>query len=285
MAHIDIQYNKLVRTILNEGFIYQDKSRANINMLQIPHYTLDIDMLQGFPLLTTKRIYWKSFIHELIWMISGSQYIDYLQENKVTIWDADAAKFDSRNNYVGRIYGAQWRQFRTYQNYDDSTHVDQLSSLLHGLRDDFYNRKHIVTAWNPAELKNMALPPCHWSFEIIPCSNPISGIGFMLKWHQRSVDTMLGLPFDIGLYATLGKLIEKEINRPFVRLIGDLSNVHFYEPHIKLVRQQIMRDSFAERTDIIINPTANFFNLNIKDFGMTEYNPHPPIKAELFTKK
>lgn len=279
MAHVDIQYNKLVKAVLMDGFNYLDKSRAEIEMLQIPNYQLEIDMQQGFPLITTKRIYWRAFSHELIWMLSGATDISYLVENGVGIWDEDAANFNKGDaHYVGRIYGAQWRAWQSFDRYG-LHRLDQIQQLIKGLKNDLYSRRHIVTAWNPGELSEMALPPCHWAFEVLPCKG-----GFALKWHQRSCDLFLGIPFDIGLYALLGKLIEKEIGVEFVTLIGDLSNIHFYGPHIPLVRGQMMNNPSQVRTDLILRESANIFNLTIKDIDMTDYNPHLPIKAKLYTK-
>lgn len=288
MAHVDNQYKALVEAVLRDGFYYSDRSRANIRMLQIPSYQLEIDMLAGFPLLTTKKIFWKSFAHELIWMLSGSTNIEYLQDNGVKIWDKDAANFKQGSDlYVGRIYGAQWRSWaggRVYP-FERGIYIDQIRELIRGLKNDFYNRRHIVTAWNPAELSDMALPPCHWSFEVLPCLIPNTAtIGFKLKWHQRSCDLFLGIPFDIGLYALLAKLISKEIGIPCVGLIGDLSNVHFYEPHIILAQEQITRQPRLYEARLTIRPEADMFNLSINDLIIENYASHPAIKAELYAK-
>lgn len=274
MAHIDIVYNKLVKTILNDGFSYLDASRDNIRMLQIPSYTLEINMTKGFPLLTTKKIYWKAVIHELIWMLSGSTNIDYLINNNIKIWTEDAYNY-SKSSYVGRIYGAQWRSWTS-----SNGPINQVKNLLTSLKSGgLYNRRQIVTAWNPAELDKMALPPCHWAFEVLPTKE-----GFAIKWHQRSCDTFLGIPFDIALYATLGELIQRETSIPFIKLIGDLSNVHFYEPHIDLIKQQLLRDPIENEAFLNIAEEANFNNLNIKDFQVVTYNPHNTIKGKLYTK-
>ena len=279
MAHIDTVYNGMVETLLREGFRYADKSRANIGMLEIPHYVLDIDITQGFPLLTTKKIYWKSFIHELIWMLSGVDNIDYLQENGVKIWDQDAYNF-SGGSYVGRIYGAQWRSWG-----GNPLAGDQITKLIKGInRGDLYNRRQIVTAWNPAELDDMALPPCHWAFQVFPTK-----FGFGIKWMQRSCDAFLGIPFDIGLYAALGKLIENETDIPFTRLIGDLTCVHLYEPHIPLAEMQIARPPIVNEAKLKIYGSGLFNqarpdNLSINNFRVANYLHHEPIKAKMYAK-
>lgn len=279
MSHVDLAYNNLVKAVLRDGFTYLDKSRAEIEMLQIPSYLLEIDMWHGFPLITTKKIFWRSFAHELIWMLSGSTNIEYLVEKGVGIWNEDAANFNKGDaHYVGRIYGAQWRSWQSFDRFG-LHRLDQIKELITGLKNDFYGRRHIVTAWNPGELSEMALPPCHWSFEILPCKG-----GFMLKWHQRSCDLFLGIPFDIGLYALLGELIAKEIGRDFIKLIGDLSNVHFYTPHLKQVYLQQSREPLYSTTKLMLHSDASLFNLNINQLEVVNYMYHPPIKAKLYTK-
>lgn len=274
MTHVDVVYNKLAKTILTDGFSYLDKSRDNIEMLEIPSYTLDIDITQGFPLITTKQIYWKLIAHELIWMLSGSTNIDYLIDNNVNIWTEDVFNY-SKSTYAGRIYGAQWRSWTSKDGP-----IDQVKNLVQSIKaGNLHNRRQLVTAWNPAELHEMVLPPCHWAFQVIPTAE-----GFGIKWHQRSCDTFLGIPFDIGLYAFLGKLLERELRIPFTRLIGDLSCVHFYSPHIPLIEEQLAREGrFMESTLSIANG-AKFENLKIEDFVISNYKPHKPIKAKLYTK-
>ena len=280
MAKIDVIYCTLAETILSQGFWYKDKSRDNKDMLQIPFYLMAIDMTsEEFPLLTTKRVWWKGIAHELIWILSGATDITYLQNNKVHIWDKDAMNF-SGSNYVGRIYGAQWRSWTTPM----QNHFDQITNLLKNLRKNPFSRKHIVTAWNPAELHLMALPPCHWAFEILPEIGPDGKISFTLKWFQRSCDVMLGIPFDIGLYAFLGKLIEKLTGYKFKTLVGDLSNVHFYGPHLLAVREQLSRLRSIPGPRFEFKSPAELDNLTIDDFQIYDYSPEPAIKAKLFTK-
>lgn len=269
MAHIDGIYNKMVETLLAEGFHYTDKSRDK-EMLEIPHYTLDIDVEKGFPLLTTKRIYWKAVVHELLWFLSGSQDIKYLQDNGVKIWDKDANNYSGGTD-VGRIYGAQWRDFRG---------VDQITNLLKTLKNgELYNRRQIVSAWNPPELGQMALPPCHWAFQVFPTAG-----GFGIKWHQRSCDVFLGIPFNIASYAALGEMIQREIGIPFTRLIGDLSCVHLYGPHIELAEEQIAREPIDNEADLLILGNRGMLNLSIRHFEVKNYKHHEPIKAEMYAK-
>tara|TARA_R110000787_G_scaffold97665_2_gene201293 strand:+ start:1781 stop:2626 length:846 start_codon:yes stop_codon:yes gene_type:complete len=278
MAHIDSEYNKLCLKILADGFWYADKSRANMLMIQIPTYNFEIDMDQGFPLITTKKIFWRSVAHELIWFLRGDDNIDYLQKNGVRIWNQDAENF-SGGSYVGRIYGPQWRSWSASKD-SGMLSIDQIKNLIHGLKTDLYNRRHIVTAWNPAELSQMALPPCHWSFEVIPMGFK----NFALKWHQRSVDTFLGLPFDIASYAMLGQIIAKLTGLKFKKLIGDLSNIHFYEPHIKLVKKQLDRSPIDQKTEFDICVGSGIQDLHIDNFNINNYSFSPAIKAKMYAK-
>ena len=269
--HVDHKYRNLVKAIVTDGFNYLDDSRAGIQMREIPHYVLDIDIIKGgFPLLTTKKIYWKSVIHELIWMLSGSTNIDYLVENKVNIWNEDANNY-SGGTTVGRIYGAQWRSW--------DFQIDQIANLIEGLKTNIHSRRHLVTAWNPSELEFMALPPCHWAFQVMPTAT-----GFALKWQQRSCDVFLGVPFDIVLYATLGKLIEHATGLVFERLIGSLSCAHIYEPHVEALTRQMKNNEIAQKTELIISEKTNINNLSISDFTVNNYDSAGPIKAKMYAK-
>lgn len=283
MALIDKQYNKLLETILRDGFHYTDASRDNVAMLQIPSYTLTIDMEKGFPLLTTKRIYWKTCAHEFIWMLKGTPSIQYLKDRNVKIWDADVANYDKEKGLdAGRIYGVQWRDWTN----TNGENIDQLERLITRIKDGgLYSRRNLVVAWNPAELSEMALPPCHWGFEVIPMSNGFEDRpGFMLKWYQRSVDVFLGLPFDIVLYAFMGKMIESLTGYKFMTLEAALSNIHIYGPHLPQVNEQLSRTPIDQEAHFY---WANYIDLHwidIEDFKVENYKYHPPIKANLITK-
>lgn len=276
ISQVDKQYIELVQRVLEEGYVYQDQSRANIKMLEIPSYQMDLDMQDGFPLLTTKRIFWKTIVHELIWMLSGSTSIEYLKKNNVTIWDKDANNF-SGGSFVGRMYGAQWRNWYV----DGHTYLDQVQTVINNFIEDPFTRRHLVTAWNPAESDKMALMPCHWAFQIIGTAN-----GFALKWMQRSCDIMLGLPFDIALYAFLGKLIERQTGIYFDRLIGDISCAHIYGPHISLIKNQITRAPLISdpKIDCTVRRGTTINNLSFEDFEINNYSSHSAIKAEMFSK-
>lgn len=281
MSHVDRQYKKLCQRVLLKGHKYKDVSRDNVGMLEIPHYLLDIDMTQGFPLLTTKKINWKICAHELIWMLSGSTNIDYLQKNNIRIWDEDAHNF-SGGSYVGPIYGSQWRSWNSRKKEGFKAGLDQIQGLIEGLRANRFDRRRLVTAWNPSEVRpdEVALPPCHWAFQVMP-----DGYGFALKWHQRSTDVFLGLPFDIALYAFLGSLISRIIEVPFTRLIGDLSCVHFYEPHLPLVYSQLRHKTYMEAPKLVLSDyVSSLDDVSIEHFKIVNYESYPSLRAPLITK-
>lgn len=380
MAKIDYTYHNLLEKILQEGYDYKDESR-DVMCKQISSYEFRHNMKNGFPAITTKKLYWKGVVGELIWFLRGDTNIKYLIDNNIHIWDKDAYNFykniykqqhpklvntlmmnfetfiyhlnkniscNHLNNYefgdLGRIYGAQWRDWQgdfkiNENNSGEHTIIDQISNLIQNLKDKPMSRRHIVAAWNPAELDNMALPPCHWSFEILP--RPLSldergtklinmfgyqnfeiqnGFGklqfsdeqeeyldklnvpkytFDLKWHQRSVDTFLGLPFNIASYGLLMEIIGKLTNMIPNELIGDLSNVHIYHPHIKAVKTQLknspdkywksinllMKDEFHYITDeklvrkVLIDKIFN--EMQIDWFKLENYESYPAITAEM----
>lgn len=289
MAKLDKTYRQILYAILNTGFTYRDASRADIAMLQIPTFEFRHNVLEdGFPLLTTKKMYYNSIIHELIWMLSGSTNIDYLKKNKVKIWDKDANNF-SGGSEVGRIYGAQWRSWK-----GDDGPIDQLLNVIQAMRDgELLCRRLLVNAWNPDEVSadKVALPPCHWSFEIIPCKHK-NDLGFMLKWNQRSTDAFLGLPFDIASYGFLGKVIEALTGIPFLKLCGNLSNVHLYGPHISLARNQITRNCNYKPCIVSVQGLhansaiiSSLDELTLSKFDVFDYSAHPAIRAMMYAKK
>lgn len=316
MAKIDKTYHDLIANIKRKGFKYEDPRRKGIQRIQIPTASFYHKFEDGFPAITTKKLFWKGIVGELIWFLRGSTNIKYLVDNNIHIWDKDSKNF-SDNGDVGRIYGAQWRSWKLPQDKDSPyfARYDQLLALIYGLRKAPMSTQHIVTAWNPAELEGMALPPCHWSFEILvePLKNQSKELpsevetdgpthGFTLKWHQRSVDTFLGLPFNIASYALLAHIIAELTNMVPLAIEGDLSNVHLYEPHLPAVNEQLSRSTnmFNSETSVVLS--ENFKNLcasfkegditlddvfdsiDIDDFTLTQYTTLPAIKAEMFAR-
>lgn len=349
MAKIDEKYHSLLEKILSKGYRYEDPNRKGVHRLQLPSFQIKHDFSDGFPALTTKKLYWKGVIGELIWFLNGDTNIKYLVDNGINIWNKDAYNYLKKGVYrgsyeeflklcedhdyiglgnLGRIYGAQWRAWKgnidywdeTSDKYNEYEEIDQFSNLIKGLKETPMGTKHIVTAWNPAELEDMALPPCHWSFEILVepltlsqrgsignfylgdtvshplCDNmKIPEYQFTLKWHQRSVDTFLGLPFNIASYATLAYIIGEMTNMKPKAIIGDLSNVHIYENHLDAVKEQLKRktDKFSSpklNLDLPLqtyNTTGNagdlINKLDIKQFNLLDYNSYPAIQAEMLS--
>jgi len=303
MAKIDVIYHNIASAIIDYGYWYTDTSR-NIRCKQLSHITIEVP-LDEFPLMTTKKMFSKGIIGELIWFLRGSDNIQYLNDNGIHIWDDDAENFSDEGN-VGRNYGVQWRDWSDA--YKTGVGIDQISALIKNLKAKPINRRNIVTAWNPAEIEMTALPPCHWAFEVIP--RPLfqyeknkygleKEFGFDLKWHQRSVDTFLGLPFNIASYALLAKIIEKLTGYIALNIVGDLSNIHFYEPHIEIVTEQLQRDpllhegcnlQFSERFNesiseyhkgrLVLDDVIN--SLEIDDFIFENYQSFDKLKADMY---
>ncbi len=261
-------------------------------------------------------MFWKGVVGELIWFLRGDTNIKYLHDNGIHIWDKDGANFSSKGE-LGRIYGAQWRRWlKPYREANESRSIDQIDILLKNLISNPMGTQYPVTAWNPAELENMALPPCHWSFEILvkPLSEKESKeyscesktdvpiYGFTLKWHQRSVDTFLGLPFNIASYGLLAQIIAEITGMASLAVVGDLSNVHLYEPHLPAVKEQMSRsiNVYNSKTDLVISDKFKnlcalykrgdiyldelFVQMSIDDFALTPYNTQPPLPAEMFAR-
>jgi len=335
MAQIDKTYNQLLNAVL-DGYKYRTENRPDSEMTQITSVNFEHDLLE-FPVITTKKLYWKGVVGELIWFLRGESNIKFLKDRGISIWDKDADNFSEDGN-VGRNYGVQWRLWKGTNDEGYGT-VDQIDNLIINLRKiNPIDRKHIVTAWNPAELDQTALPPCHWSFEVLPrpltyqqkimqsgkdidymnslwdsafmkkddkakklLNDELEGIpdyGFTLKWHQRSVDTFLGLPFNIASYALLSKIIGLLTNLVPLSIIGDLSNVHIYENHIDAVNKQISNNTGTfkapefEFSDKVLESAKDLRNnkihfeefiskLEIDDFKLIDYQSFGKISAKM----
>jgi thymidylate synthase len=322
MNLLDEQYKGLLFDIIEKG-IKKDTRNGKTRSIfgkQIRH-----KMSEGFPLLTTKKMYWKGIVTELLWFLRGDTNIKYLIDNNCHIWDGDAYKayekwYENMSKTtpfevpkkltqdelikaislddwhakqfgeLGPIYGKQWRYWGEYE-------IDQITNLIDNLKQNPDSRRLMVTAWNPDELPNMVLPPCHYGFQVYtrPTTreekivNPGKYHAISLMWNQRSVDTFLGLPFNIASYGLLLEIIAKMANMVPDELIGNLGDVHLYENHIPQACEQITRNPY-KLPELEINPQywvdnrdldTHILSMFIEDFQIKNYNSHPTIKALL----
>jgi len=222
----------------------------------------------GFPLLTTKKLHIKSIVYELLWFLRGDTNINYLNEHGVTIWDEWADK----NGNLGRVYGAQWRDWRG----ENGVRVDQIDNLITQIKRNPDSRRLIVSAWNPAEIEKMALPPCHVLFQFYVNNGELS-----CQLYQRSCDLFLGVPFNIASYSLFTMMIAQVTGLTpgdFVHTFGDL---HLYNNHLDQAREQLTRD-FRPLPRMKLNPAVkNIHEFKFEDFQLVDYNPHPSIKAPI----
>jgi len=260
------QYLDLVQHILDHGVAMED--RTGTGTLSIFGYQMRFDLERGFPLLTTKKLHLRSIIHELLWFLAGDTNLRYLHENKVSIWDEWA---DIKGD-LGPIYGHQWRSWPT----PDGGCVDQIDRLIAGIRNEPTSRRHIVSAWNVADIEEMALPPCHCLFQFW-----VAGGGLSCQLYQRSADVFLGVPFNIASYSLLTMMVAKVCGlqpREFVHSFGD---AHLYSNHIEQARLQLARDPRPLPTMHIDRDVESIFDFRFEDFRLADYDPHPHIKAPI----
>lgn len=363
MSKIDKSYHNLLDEILQKGYWYDDPKRKDVNRLEIGSYTFKHDFKDGFPILTTKKINYNNIITELLWFLKGNTNIKYLLDNGCNIWNKDAYSYfwkfrktdklsfgefkdeivignleykgniwTNNENYIlgdlGPIYGHQWRNFNG---------IDQISNLITNLKNQPLATDHIVNSWNVSDLDKMALPPCHYGFQIIvkPLGdaekyfynnlnymksldydedykhdysrfkkyvnkNSIIKYGFELHWQQRSVDTFLGLPYNIASYATLALIIEKLTGYKALGIQGDLKKVHLYDNSINAVKEQLTRDtdkynkcelkfdnpSYKSSVDWIkLDIDAFLDELYPEYFELKDYESYPHIKVEMLERQ
>jgi thymidylate synthase len=224
------------------------------------------NLQEGFPLLTTKKVHTKSIIHELLWFIKGDTNINYLTDNGVSIWN----EWADENGDLGPVYGKQWR---SWQAPDDST-IDQLSDVLRQLKTTPDSRRMIISAWNPADVPNMALPPCHLLMQFYVADGKLS-----CQLYQRSADVFLGVPFNIASYALLTMMIAQECGYVAHEFVWTGGDTHLYVNHLEQVETQLARD-FRPLPTMRLNPAVkSVFDFTYEDFTLENYNPHPAIKA------
>ena len=260
------QYHDLLERILDRGVEKGD--RTGVGTLGIFGHQMRFDLEAGFPMLTTKKLHLKSIVHELLWFLSGSTNVRYLKENNVGIWD----EWADENGELGPVYGKQWRSWAT----PDGHSIDQIAQLIESIKTNPHSRRHIVSAWNPADVDEMALPPCHCLFQFHVADGRLS-----CQLYQRSADIFLGVPFNIASYALLTMMVAQVTGyRPgdFVHSFGD---AHLYLNHLDQADRQLAREP-RPLPRMIINPEVrSIFDFVYDDFKLEAYEPHPHIKAEV----
>ena len=258
------QYLDLLNRIMTEGAVKHD--RTGVGTKSVFGHQMRFDLSAGFPLLTTKKVHLKSIIYELLWFISGNTNIGYLKEHGVTIWD----EWADENGDLGPVYGHQWRSW----NSSSGKAVDQLSQVIDTISRNPDSRRMLVTAWNPSEVDKMALPPCHCLFQFYVADGKLS-----CQLYQRSVDTFLGVPFNIASYALLTMMIAQVCGLKPGEFIHTTGDTHIYLNHFDQVREQLSREP-RPLPRMIINPEVkSIFDFKYEDFTLEGYDPWPAIKA------
>ncbi|GGA25108.1 thymidylate synthase [Paenibacillus physcomitrellae] len=257
-------YLDLLQDILDHGVEKGD--RTGTGTLSVFGRQLRFDLSEGFPLVTTKRVHLKSVVHELLWFLKGDTNISYLQENGVTIWD----EWADENGELGPVYGSQWRSWEA----PDGRKIDQIAALVDGIKNNPNSRRHLVSAWNVAEIDNMKLPPCHFVFQFYVADGKLSCMLTM-----RSVDTFLGLPFNIASYALLTHMIAQQCDLEAGEFIWSGGDVHIYSNHLEQVKTQLAREPYPLPQLVIKRKPDSIFDYKFEDFEFVNYQHHPGIKA------
>ena len=260
------QYLDLMEKVLNEG---QKKSdRTGTGTLRSFGYQMEFDLSIGFQLVTTKKVHLKSIIHELIWFLQGSTNIAYLKENGVSIWDDWAGE----RGDLGPVYGAQWRSWPDGNNGT----IDQIQNLINSINDNPDSRRHIVSAWNPALVDEMALPPCHSLFQFYVANGELS-----CQLYQRSADIFLGVPFNIASYALLTHMIAHVCNLKAGKFVHTFGDAHLYLNHLDQAKLQLSREVIS-LPKLHLNPDIkNVFDFKFEDIEIKNYKSHPAISAPI----
>lgn len=260
------QYLDLLNKIMTEGVVKGD--RTGTGTKSIFGYQMRFNLSDGFPLLTTKKVHLRSIIHELLWFLAGDTNIKYLNDNKVTIWD----EWADENGDLGHVYGYQWRSWPT----PDGRTIDQISQLVEQIKSNPNSRRLIVSAWNVADIDNMALPPCHALFQFYVADGKLS-----CQLYQRSADVFLGVPFNIASYALLTMMLAQVTGLEPGEFVHTLGDTHIYLNHFEQVQTQLERTP-RKLPRMKLNPEVkSIFDFRYEDFTLEEYDPYPVIKAPI----
>ncbi|HTK33883.1 MAG TPA: thymidylate synthase [Caulobacteraceae bacterium] len=265
-AHPERPYLDLLADILANGVRRDD--RTGTGTLGVFGRQLRFDLAGGFPLLTTKKLHWTSIVVELLWFLRGDTNVRWLQERGVSIWNewADPATGD-----LGPVYGKQWRSWAA----PDGRSIDQIARLLEGLRTNPNSRRHIVSAWNPADVDDMALPPCHCLFQFFVAEGKLS-----CQLYQRSADVFLGVPFNIASYALLTRMVAQAVGLEAGEFVHTFGDAHLYLNHVEQAELQLTRTP-RDFPRLVLAPKTDLFAFEPGDFVLEGYDPHPHIKAKV----
>jgi thymidylate synthase len=259
-------YLDLMRRVREEGTPKSD--RTGTGTLSIFGHQMRFDLQSGFPLLTTKKLHLRSIIHELLWFLRGETNVAYLNEHGVSIWN----EWADETGELGPVYGRQWRSWPAR----DGSTIDQIAELMERIRSDPYSRRLIVTAWNPADVEAMALPPCHCLFQFYVADNRLS-----CQLYQRSADVFLGVPFNIASYALLTHMIAHVTGLAPGEFVHTLGDAHLYLDHLAQADQQLERTPLPPPRLVIRREVASIDDFRYEDFEIVDYRAHPHIKARV----
>ena len=260
------QYLDLMSHVLEHGDRKTD--RTGTGTLSVFGWQMRFRLQDGFPLLTTKKLHTRSIIHELLWFLQGDTNIRYLKENGVSIWD----EWADENGDLGPVYGKQWRHWQTA----DGRGVDQITRLIEGIKRNPDSRRHLVTAWNPGEVENMALPPCHALFQFYVANGRLS-----CQLYQRSADIFLGVPFNIASYALLTMMVAQVTGLEPGEFVHTFGDAHLYLNHLDQAREQLAREPRPLPVMRLDPAVKDLFSFRFADFTLEGYDPHPLIRAPI----
>jgi thymidylate synthase len=260
---INTEYEKALQYVLDNGVHKED--RTGTGTTSVFGYQMRFNLQEGFPLITTKKVHTKSIIHELLWFLQGTGNISYLKEHNVKIWDAWA----DENGDLGPVYGVMWRSWPTR----NGETIDQITDVIEQIKVNPDSRRLIVAAWNPAELENQALPPCHAWFQFYVANGKLS-----LQLYQRSGDIFLGIPFNIASYALLVHMVAQQTGLEVGEFIHTIGDLHLYDNHQEQVKEQLSRE-VRPFPELVLNKATSIDDYKYEDFTIENYNPHPVIRG------